>query len=91
MASKKELLLMLETQYKVEELSRNSYDKYIAKLTDTKLVDAITIIRNQEIKHMGLVKEMISLVKGVKSIVGNGKPSSKEVVPDDLHLKLENK
>jgi len=49
--------------YLLEKQARDFYNTYLKTLKDKKAIKIITKIRDEEIKHMKLAKEILELIK----------------------------
>ncbi len=63
MNSKQEILKKLEQQYELERLAKVTYDKYLTQIDDASICKVIKGIRDDEVDHMNICKEMISLIE----------------------------
>lgn len=54
---------MLEKQLELEAEARDLYEKYLKKFEDPEIVRTLGKIRDDEIKHVRIVKNMLSLVE----------------------------
>lgn len=57
-----ELLKHFKEILTLEERVKNFYEHYIDQLEDADIKKQLTAIRNDEIKHIGIAKELISMV-----------------------------
>jgi len=64
MDTKTKLLNKLEEQLKIEIMSKDVYLEFLKKIKDKEIHDDIKHILGEEIKHIGIVNELIDLVKG---------------------------
>lgn len=67
------ILEKLNTQLKLEKDSIELYDSFIQKIDKEEIKNRISAIRNDEIKHVELVEEMIKLIESAKNIIVNEK------------------
>jgi len=49
--------------YLLEKQARDLYNTYLKTLEDKKAIEVVTRIRDDEIKHMKLAKEILKLIK----------------------------
>lgn len=59
-----DLIKMFNDLYVLEQETRDLYNDYLRDLKDTKEIKVLTEIRDDEIRHMKLAKEIIDLLNG---------------------------
>lgn len=64
--TKKQLLEGIKDLLAVETLARNSYEKDINLFADLKIIDTIEKIKNDEDRHIDILKELIKLLEKSK-------------------------
>ena len=57
-----ELRKMLEKQLELETEAKELYEKYMKKFEDREIVEVMEKIRNDEVKHIKIVQEMLALL-----------------------------
>src|SRR3989344_4092632 len=63
---KQETASKLRKQLKIEISSKNLYRIFVKRIKDKKIDKNINSIIKDELKHIGIVKELIGLVEGYK-------------------------
>lgn len=80
MNKKQELIMKLEEQLKIEENSKNIYEKFVEKIDDNKVSGKIKKIIKDEIEHIVFVKEMLEIVKKYKKSINPKIKGKKEKI-----------
>ncbi len=64
MTSKKNLITIIKELYIIEKDLRDFYNDFLKELKDPREKEVIKEIRDDEINHMKIAKELLKIVKG---------------------------
>jgi hypothetical protein len=64
-----ELLEKLKAHLKMERDSKETYDSFISRIDNADIKNGISAIRNDEIEHIKIVEEMISIVENYSNSI----------------------